>query len=222
MNTRRIGILFTLAIILICFAQPVIAKDRSVAVQRDGTPQLIPNATWTAVQWNGTDSYDTHDSHNSTVQNSRIYFNETGKYMGFIHVTYFANTTGLRGVAWRFNGTEYRFIKFIGTPTPTEFGIDISGAGLVYSGSYVEIMVYQSSGAALNIFGLSSRTNTQIHLLDFAFESEPGTTGTELTEGINQEISESMPDVIGILFLMIILFAIAAGIGIFMELIKRK
>lgn len=215
MKTRGIGILFTLAIILICFAQPVIAKDRSAAVQRDGTPQLIPNATWTAVQWNGTDSYDTHDSHNSTVQNSRIYFNETGKYMGFIHVTYFANTTGLRGVAWRFNGTEYRFIKFIGTPTPTEFGIDISGAGIVYSGSYVEIMVYQSSGAALNIFGLSSRTNTQIHLLDFAFEDEPGTTGTNITEGINKELETGIPFLIAIIILV-------AAIGVVLEAIRRK
>lgn len=115
----------------------------------------ISDATVTAVQFNAADARDTDAFHDPASSNTRMTVPTGlgGWYTAGGVVTFAANGTGYRLVGLRVNGTtrmaQQTSVSF-GTAANT---LTVSAPLLLAAGDYVELIVYQNSGGALNIDG---------------------------------------------------------------------
>lgn len=114
--------------------------------------QSIANASNVALAFNS-ERYDTDGMHDPATNNSRITIPIAGKYVISALVTFASNGTGLRYVFIRKNGTT-TIGGAMGLPV-TEAGVDfdlpVSVIDSFVKGDYVEVVVQQRSGAALNV-----------------------------------------------------------------------
>jgi len=97
-----------------------------------------------------TESIDTDSMHSTSVNTSRITINTDGDYLLGTVVSYAANGTGNRAVAFRVNGTT-DYLVDIRTGTATN-STGISGSLVLplVTTDYVEVVTWQTSGGALN------------------------------------------------------------------------
>ena len=115
----------------------------------------IPNDTPTKVTFNS-QSYDTDSIHSTITNPSRLTCNTTGKYIISFGGYMTANPNGDRRFQILLNNTTYIAATRLGvdpsgytfTPTSTIFGLT--------AGDYVEAVVYQNSGGALNLVAATS------------------------------------------------------------------
>lgn len=119
---------------------------------RHSVAQSIPNATITALAFDS-ERYDTDGFHDPATNNSRLTIpaGEGGTYFLAGAVGFVSNATGER---------QFRFL-LNGTTLLTVLEIQASSVGPVYfplateyelaAGDYVELVVYQNSGGALNV-----------------------------------------------------------------------
>lgn len=132
-------------------ARPLFQALRTTALS-------VPTAAFTAVPLDGTELVDTHDGHSDDVNTSRWYNpytppdgNATDWYLINGHLPFSANATGVRIAALRVNGTGtvHEGMKI---PGGGGHGASTQVIDLVQMGfnDYVELLAYQSSGAALN------------------------------------------------------------------------
>jgi hypothetical protein len=119
--------------------------------------QSIPNDTLTTVTWNSED-FDTNSFHSTSTNTGRFTIPVAGKYL--INVMIGWDTTGntnTKTVTMRKNGADLFKSNGLGT------GSDYQSQSLQYIVSaavndYYEILVYQTSGAAVNILQNANST----------------------------------------------------------------
>lgn len=134
--------------------------DACVAFVYDGTPtvpcarvynsvdQSIPNATGTVLAFDS-ERFDTDDIHDTTTHNSRLTCNTAGKYQITVQIRWGSSATGFRQVQIRLNAATN-----ICTVRQGAHGADMQVFSTLYDlavDDYLEVVVYQNSGAALNV-----------------------------------------------------------------------
>jgi len=116
------------------------------------TGTSIDNATWTPLTLDGED-FDSGSLHDNSTNPSRITVPTTGYYLvtGMAKFAT-ADNDGCRYISFAVDGSRTTNIQF--PPHATQVGIAI-GSDIVSltSGQYVEMHIYQDSGAAMNVSG---------------------------------------------------------------------
>jgi len=107
-------------------------------------------ATWQAVALN-TDIYDPLDMHNVSTNNTRVYLPYNGFYLISGGIAFAANTTGIRAIGIRIDGSEFTLVQAMETSSYGASSMNISGVAKVSANSYIELMGYQNSGGALDM-----------------------------------------------------------------------
>ena len=128
--------------------------------------QSIPNTTWTTLSLSS-EVWDTNDIHDNATNNSRLTCKVAGYYFPIGFVQWAANATGRRLIRILKNGTT--------AMSQAEFVARSDGAASCFTLSlinlavndYIELQVYQSSGAALDTYYVADDipTNFTMHRL---------------------------------------------------------
>lgn len=109
-----------------------------------------PDSTLTALTFNQ-ERYDTGALHSTSANTSRLTCVTAGKYAIFGCVEWVANTTGYRQLAIRLNGTTYIASRTQPAMTGVATQAVIATTYSLAAADYVELMVSQTSGGALNV-----------------------------------------------------------------------
>lgn len=116
--------------------------------------QSIANNTVTALAFNS-ERYDTNVIHDNTTNNSRLTCKTAGVYHITLSASFDANATGVRAFYIRLNGTVANYIALAHlqavTVASTSTAVTISATYGLAVNDYVEAVVFQSCGGALNI-----------------------------------------------------------------------
>lgn len=121
----------------------------NICQSRSSVSQSIPNATWTAIDWND-DAYDNTGLHNVSANNAFFYIKSPGWYRIEASVQFSANPTGGRLGKIQINGTDL--------DTSIMNNIPIAGQAVnaftcatrfLNSGDSIRVFVYQNSGGTL-------------------------------------------------------------------------
>lgn len=118
--------------------------------------QAIPNATWTAVAFDASSAelYDTDSIHDPTSSSSRFTIKTPGLYSIAASVDWNANGTGIRFVEIRKNGlalSEMADYSVAGNATAGANRMQVTTQLILAAGDYIELMVHQTSGGALDL-----------------------------------------------------------------------
>lgn len=114
--------------------------------------QSISNGSTTILTFDS-ENFDTSNYHSTSSNTGRLTVPNTGKYLIFFKVTYEGNTTGIRQILMKKNGTTD--IGYIYAPA-----ISVSSTGAsstltqivdATAGDYFTISVYQTSGGTLSV-----------------------------------------------------------------------
>jgi hypothetical protein len=120
-----------------------------VKVKRSST-QSIPSGTETAVAWNAED-YDSELMHDNASNPSRLVCRTAGTYAIWAAPEFSANGTGVRfSQVWINNILNVRSPLLVADGL-TLIGMPIYVEALLAVDDFVEIKVFQNSGAALNL-----------------------------------------------------------------------
>lgn len=123
--------------------------SRTARVYHDAS-QSIADATAAVLAFN-TERYDTDTIHDTVTNNSRLTCKTAGKYRITANVQWAANGTGSRGVYIRLNGVTPIAYELIATASTTLKTIqEVTTVYDLAVNDYVEMVVYQNSGGALN------------------------------------------------------------------------
>jgi hypothetical protein len=119
------------------------AKVKRAAVQS------IPNASFTTVTFDN-EIYDYGTMYDAGSP-TRLTAREAGWYTAVGHVGFIANATGIRGIGFQVNGvsTDGGMI-FVGAFASLDARMGVVEHLFFNVGDYIEIIIYQSSGGALN------------------------------------------------------------------------
>lgn len=126
----------------------------------------VPNTTWTALPFQ-TEVIDTESIHSLTTNPSRVTPKTPGWYIGHFGMSWATNTAGKRHAVPRKNGTlnnatTYGRVDWL----PTSSGAVNRGFRffMPFNGTtdYVEVAVFQSSGAALSTFAASTQDYAEL------------------------------------------------------------
>jgi hypothetical protein len=115
--------------------------------------QSIPNNIWTAVTFNS-ERFDNAGWHDPAVNGSRLTVPVAGYYLAYGYVQFAQNSAGERFLGLLKNGlTSGTWLaqQLISTSVSFRARGSISWPHYFNAGDYVELMAYQSSGAALNL-----------------------------------------------------------------------
>lgn len=118
------------------------------------TGQSINNTTWTTVQWDAADEFDDDTMHDPASNNTRITATTGGTFVVFANIGFANNGTGFRIAGFRKNGSGAE--PTLGTATlgspgaGTDAVLSLTVPLVLTAGDYLEVMVYQNSGGALN------------------------------------------------------------------------
>lgn len=112
--------------------------------------QSIPNVTATAIQLN-LERYDTDEIHDNVTNNTRLTCKTAGKYVITAQLRMAANTNGSRTLYINLNGST--IIAMTVELNPTAGDSPMLNITTIYNlavNDYIEMIVYQNSGGALN------------------------------------------------------------------------
>ncbi|MBA7701520.1 hypothetical protein ES703_110260 [subsurface metagenome] len=112
--------------------------------------QNIPNLTLTTVAFN-LESYDTDSIHDNAVNNSRLTCKTAGKYLITAPYLFAGNAAGYRQAYLRVNGVTTIVYSRLDSPGGGEFFLLALTTWDLAVNDYVELLVYQTSGVALNL-----------------------------------------------------------------------
>jgi hypothetical protein len=111
----------------------------------------IGNDSWTALTFNS-ERYDTDTIHDTTTNTGRLTCVTAGKYVISGHVRFPANNANYRSVAIKLNGTTYMAIqKSVNMGAGEAVMMSVSTIYSLSATDYVELVVHQNSGGALNV-----------------------------------------------------------------------
>jgi len=125
--------------------------------------QSIPNATYTAVTFTGTDTFDTNAFHDTSTNPSRITIptGGTGYYSIYGMITWVTAANHLGFARLRKNGTDYLGSHMIGTGNAAwQASQFLSDVQYLTAGDYVELLAYQNLGSAIDVQGNSNDVGT--------------------------------------------------------------
>lgn len=128
------------------------------------TIQSIADLTSTAVSFTAADSWDTDSFHSTATNPSRLTVPSGlgGKYLIVATVSWANNSTGWRDLSIRANGSSGLATERVGTGAANPYPIStMSTVEQLAAGTYVEVVVWQNSGAALDV---SSATVTMMQV----------------------------------------------------------
>ena len=118
--------------------------------------QSISNNTDTKATFDS-ETLDTDGFHSTSTNTSRITIptGKAGKYYFFAFGSMTGNATGIRAASlWKNNSAANRFCNFTsGGSTAFDTVFNINGLVSLAEGDYVELVVIQTSGTSLNLFG---------------------------------------------------------------------
>ena len=132
--------------------------------------QSISDSTDTAVTFptaSSSEPYDTDTFHDGASNTSRMTIPEDGKYHIDAGVEWQSNATGVRAMWLAKNGAATEYAKdrelnpTAGAQAHTQLSTDLD----LVAGDYLEVMVRQNSGGALNVNGADRNTYFNIHRL---------------------------------------------------------
>ena len=117
----------------------------------DASTQSVPNNTQTAVEFD-TEAFDTDGFHDNAVNNVRLTVpsGKAGKYHIGGSSGLAANATGARQLSIRLNGTTYLAMFAMVGASGSSFRAVVDTVYDLAVGDYVELMMFQTSGGALN------------------------------------------------------------------------
>jgi hypothetical protein len=122
------------------------------------------SGAWTAIAFAGADNYDNDTMHDPSVNNTRIYATTAGKYRITFHAVLEANGTGVRYASIYLNGAATNLYA-PGAPVSAAYGcaLNFTCEYPMSAGQYIECMIYQDSGGALNaVAAFSIATMTRV------------------------------------------------------------
>ena len=110
----------------------------------------VANSTGQALTFNS-ERFDTDTMHSTSVNTSRITFTTAGTYLVGGSLQWDTNTTGYRSVSLRLNGATP--ISNVSSATRADGFLDqsISSLYAFAAADYLELVVIQTSGGALNV-----------------------------------------------------------------------
>lgn len=112
--------------------------------------QAIPDDTYTYLDLNS-ERYDTDNIHDLITNNSRLTFKTAGIYLIISHVEFVSNATGLRKLIIKINRTTNVLVYTVEAITGDSTTMIATTLYSAAVDDYVENMVYQNSGGALNV-----------------------------------------------------------------------
>ena len=124
----------------------------------------IANATWTTVPWD-TEEWDTAAIHDNVTNNSRLTCPVAGRYLIWYTGQWTDNTTGARMVRVVLNAGGDFLKMFLDKDGDGRWIASTSGVFNLALNDYIELSVYQSSGAALVLGGLSDKSRFGMYRL---------------------------------------------------------
>jgi hypothetical protein len=124
------------------------------------TNQLIATATNTIIAFDA-ERYDTDNIHDNVTNNSRLTCRTAGKYLITANLGFGTTAAGTRQLSIYLNGATYLGL----VSSPSNSGADgpymhVSCVQDLAVGDYVEVLVYQTSGAGLNVLTAVSQQYT--------------------------------------------------------------
>lgn len=142
---------------------PAIPVAKTARVKLSGN-QSINDATLTALSF-GAEDADTDSFHDNSTNPSRLTAPVTGYYIVEGGVEFASNATGRRAVQIRKNGSVFYASLMVDACSSDATLLPVSAIVQLNAGDYVEIMVFQNSGGALNAVADSRATRAEIGLL---------------------------------------------------------
>jgi hypothetical protein len=149
----------------LAWATPAASGYVGVGVTKSAD-QSIPNATYTAVTWDGED-WDTNTYHDNSTNNSRVTIpsGKAGKYLVTVNLNYASNGTGgirllniyKNGVATGDN--NFQTSSVFNTAAVRSVVMDLA------VNDYIQAYAYQDCGGALNLKASSQGTSMQVTYL---------------------------------------------------------
>jgi hypothetical protein len=113
--------------------------------------QTITNNTTTALQWNGTDPFDTDAMHDPASNNTRITINTAGVYMVTANVGTNFGVQGYSRVTLRVDGTTSIAATHIGASGGDAPRLSVSLPFAFSAAQYVEALFIQSSDGSRDV-----------------------------------------------------------------------
>lgn len=120
--------------------------------------QSIPDSTETVVSFNSED-YDTDTIHDPVTNNSRLTCKTAGKYLVLFWGRFATNTTGRRYSFLRKNGTDTIYPFSPATSVGQQTSVPIMAILNLAVNDYLEVLVYQNSGAGLALEYVSEQVS---------------------------------------------------------------
>jgi len=117
----------------------------------------IANITTTALTFNS-ERIDTHAIHSTSSNTSRLTAPTEDIYIITGHIQWQSNATGTRTLYIRLNGTTYISILFFANLTANSQSMTVSAVHYLAAGDYVELVVYQDSGANRDVLSGANYT----------------------------------------------------------------
>jgi hypothetical protein len=128
--------------------------------------QSIGSSGWACLTWDA-EAFDSDTMHSNTTANSRITFTTAGTYLITFNAMWANNSTGLRnhtieknGNTTQGNGTAIIEPFAIAPVAATHSGANISVIASFVAGDWIQAFVWQNSGGALNLSGVSESHST--------------------------------------------------------------
>jgi hypothetical protein len=123
--------------------------------------QSIANGVNTTLSFDLED-YDTDNLHSTTTNNSRITISRAGLWLFFATVVFASNSTGFRTVYLGINGGGSIGVTRVTVNAVSGIETYVCAAGMknLSVNDYVEVIVSQNSGAALNVLSGLAGINT--------------------------------------------------------------
>lgn len=124
--------------------------NRPSAILTHSLTQSISDSTFTAVAFN-TEVADTDGGHSTTTNTTRYVVQTAGTWRITANVPWATNAAGKRELFIRVNGATDWSSSAITAGSNVSLGMSVTDNIPLNVGDYVEAVVWQSSGAALNV-----------------------------------------------------------------------
>lgn len=124
--------------------------DPIVARVSRNSSQSINNNLWTALGFN-TEDFDTDSFHDNSTNNTRLTAQRDGYYRVNGNVTFASDSTGIRGLAIKLNGSTTKELIRENAVVGAAHALDTSSLIDMAKDDYVELEAYQNSGGSLNV-----------------------------------------------------------------------
>lgn len=119
--------------------------------------QSIVSSTLTALAFNS-ERWDTDNIHDVATNNNRLVCKTPGKYLVIGQVMFATNSTGVRSLSIRQNGSTTMATTSSTSLTGQETSLGVSTILDLDVNDYVELLVYQNAGTALNVLDNQQRS----------------------------------------------------------------